>query len=135
MSARILVIEDNHDNRELMTYLLRSAGHTVLVTEDGTSGVAAARAERPDLILLDLHMPGISGWEAAEAIRAEPALRRVPIVAVTALAMVGDRDAVLASGFDGYIAKPLTPETFAAEAVGFLPEPLEPAAAGEGGRA
>lgn len=112
---RILLIEDNPDNRELMAYLLRARGHEVLLADGGPIGIELARTSSPDAILLDLHMPGMDGYETAGAIRRDPQLRRIPVVAVTALAMVGDREAVLRRGFDGYIPKPITPETFGAE--------------------
>lgn len=121
MSTRILVIEDNRDNRELMSYLLTASGHEALMATGGVEGIELALSERPDLVLLDLHMPGIDGYETARRLREHPQLEAVPIVAVTALAMVGDREAVLARGFDGYIAKPITPESFVADALSFLP--------------
>jgi two-component system cell cycle response regulator len=120
---RILIVEDNPANLALMEYLLRAFGHTPLVARDGDAGVAQAIAERPDLILLDLHMPKVDGFEAARRIRLEPALAGIPLIAVTASAMVGDRDRILAKGFDGYIAKPITPETFVEQVERFLRPP------------
>jgi two-component system cell cycle response regulator len=110
VTARILVIEDNPDNRELMRYLLTSFGYEPIVASSGHEGVEMAQAEPPDIVLLDLHMPGMDGYEAARRIRELPDLAETPIVAVTAIAMLGDRDAVLARGFDGYISKPIAPE-------------------------
>ncbi|QJW93702.1 response regulator [Frigoriglobus tundricola] len=112
MPAHILIIEDNRANLELMSYLLGAFGYDPHTAGDGATGVEIAR-ERPfDLIVCDIHMPGVDGYEVARRLKADPVLRAVPLVAVTALAMVGDRDRVLAAGFDGYIAKPIDPETF-----------------------
>lgn len=116
----MLVIEDNPANLELMVYLLRAFGHHTLQADDGPSGLSAARAAAPDLILCDVQMPGLDGYGVARALKADPVLCGVPLVAVTALAMVGDRDRVLAGGFDGYIPKPLVPETFVQQVEAFL---------------
>jgi CheY-like chemotaxis protein len=120
MAARVLLVEDNAANLALMEYLLRAFGHATLSAKDGESGVALAARERPDIILMDLQMPKLDGFETAEQIKAFPHLKNVPIVAVTASAMVGDRDKILARGFDGYIAKPITPETFVTQVESFL---------------
>lgn len=122
--ARILVIEDNPENLELMTYLLRAFDHTPLVATDGAAGLAAAAHERPDLILCDLHLPGLDGYQVARRLREDPELASIPRVAVTASAMVGDRDRGLAAGFHGYIEKPIDPEGFVAEIETYL-EPVE----------
>ena len=120
MPARILIVEDNPANLELMTYLLRAFGHVPLTALDGEEGLAAARREKPELIVCDIQLPGMDGHGVARAIKAEAALGSIPLVAVTALAMVGDRERVLASGFDGYISKPIDPETFVAHVEAFL---------------
>jgi CheY-like chemotaxis protein len=120
MSARILVIEDNHPNLDLMTYLLTAFGHTPLTAHDGAEGLEAAQRETPDLIVCDVHLPRVDGYEVARRLKGHPSLRRTPLVAVTALAMVGDRDRVLAAGFDGYIPKPIVPQTFVAQVEEFL---------------
>jgi two-component system, cell cycle response regulator len=120
MPARILVIEDNPANLELMTYLLRAFGHVPLTAHDGEQGLAVARREKPDLIVCDIQLPGMDGHAVAREAKAEQALRPIPLVAVTAFAMVGDRDRVLASGFDAYISKPIDPETFLAHIEAFL---------------
>jgi len=120
MPARILIIEDNPANLDLMTYLLKTLGHAALTAKEGEEGMAAARREKPDLILCDIQLPGLDGYAVARAISADPGLCAIPLVAVTAFAMVGDRDKVLARGFDGYIAKPIEPETFVDEVEGFL---------------
>jgi CheY-like chemotaxis protein len=118
--ARILVIEDNADNLELMVYLLEAFGHAVTAAVDGAGGLAAAASERPEVILCDLHLPGIDGYEVCRRLQADRALRRIPLLAVTASAMAGDRDRGLATGFDGYIAKPIDPERFVTEVESFL---------------
>jgi two-component system cell cycle response regulator len=120
MTARILVIEDNPANLDLMCYLLEAYGHRTYTAEDGAEGIAVARRERPDLILCDVQMPVVDGYEVARRIKAEPGLRTIPLVAVTALAMVGDREKVLSAGFDGYVAKPIDPETFVARTQVYL---------------
>jgi CheY-like chemotaxis protein len=121
MGSRILVIEDNPTNLELMTYLLNAFGHVTIVAHDGEAGVEAALRELPDLILCDLALPGLDGFGVARRLKREPALAGVPLIAVTASAMVGDRDKVIATGFDGYMSKPITPETFVSEVEAFLP--------------
>jgi two-component system, cell cycle response regulator len=118
--ANILIVEDNPANLALMVYLLDAFGHTTRTATNGAEGVAAARAERPDLVLMDLQMPKVDGYDAAEQMRAIPHLAGVPVVAVTASAMVGDRDAILARGFQGYIAKPILPEAFLQQIERFL---------------
>jgi CheY-like chemotaxis protein len=121
MNARVLVVEDNPANLSLMAYLLRAFGCTVLTATDGAEGIELAHRERPDVILMDLQMPKLNGFDAADRMKANPVLRGIPIVAVTAFAMVGDRDKILAHGFDGYIAKPITPETFVEQVQAFVP--------------
>ena len=118
--ARILVIEDNYDNLELMTYLLNAFGHTPFSAHDGEEGLAVARREMLDLIICDVQLPRIDGYEVAQQLKTHPVLRSIPLVAVTAFAMVGDRDKVLASGFDGYMSKPITPETFVGQVESFM---------------
>lgn len=113
--ARILVIEDNWANLEVMTYLLGAYGHEVLSARDGADGLEQARAARPELIVCDIHMPRMDGYEVAREVKSIDALRGVPLIAVTALAMVGDREKVLQGGFAGYIPKPIVPETFVAQ--------------------
>lgn len=119
--ARILVIEDNPENLELMVYLLRAFGHLPLAATDAGKGLAAAARELPDLILCDLHLPGVDGYEVARRLGDDPDLGRIPRVAVTASAMAGDRARGLAAGFDGYIEKPIDPETFVREIESYLP--------------
>ena len=119
--ARILIIEDNPANVELMAFLLTAYGHTVASAADGERGIAAARAAPPDLVACDIHLPGMSGYDVVAALKADPHLAQVPVLAVTALAMAGDRERVLGAGFDGYISKPIEPESFVAELEAFLP--------------
>jgi CheY-like chemotaxis protein len=120
VGSRILVIEDNATNLELMTYLLRAFGHTTFAALDGEEGVEAAIRIRPDLILCDLALPKMDGFAVARRLKADAELSEIPLIAVTASAMVGDRDKVIATGFDGYITKPITPETFVAEVESYL---------------
>lgn len=130
--ARILLIEDNPDNLDLMSYLLTAYGHAVTTAEDGESGIAAAHDTRPDLIACDIHLPGVDGYGVAKALKSVPSFKRVPVVAVTALAMVGDRERILAAGFDGYITKPIDPQRVVADLDAFLPADLRGAAPNTG---
>ena len=118
--AHILVIEDNPTNMELMVYLLQAFGHAPLTAADGASGLEAAQREAPDLIICDVHLPRLDGYEVARRLKIDPTLRKIPLIAVTALAMMGDRDKVLQAGFDGYISKPIAPETFVSQVEAFL---------------
>jgi len=118
--ARILVIDDNRDNLDLMQYLLRAFGHEALIASGGESGVALARLERPALVVCDVHMPGADGYAVLQALRGDALLRETPVLAVTALNMRGDRERCLAAGFDGYLAKPIDPQTFVAHVETFL---------------
>ncbi len=120
MPARILIIEDNVDNLELMTYLLKAFGHSPIIAPNGEEGMELARRERPDLIVCDIQLPGMDGYGVAAHLKADSGLRGIPLIAVTALAMVGDRDKVRAGGFEGYIPKPIAPETFVAQVEAFL---------------
>ena len=115
MDAKILVIEDNKDNIELIDFILKAYGYTPLLATSGAEGVRIALEECPDVILLDIRMPGMDGYEVAAALKNEPRLQRTRIVAVTASAMVGDRERIAAAGFHGYIQKPIDPETFVAD--------------------
>lgn len=118
--AKILVIEDNPTNLQLMVYLLQAFGYTPLEAADGGTGLDLVRREAPNLILCDIQLPTLDGYEVARQLKRHPALSKIPLVAVTALAMVGDRDRVLAAGFDGYISKPIAPETFVGQVEAFL---------------
>ncbi|MBL8098154.1 MAG: response regulator [Anaerolineales bacterium] len=118
--ARILIVEDNPDNMELMVYLIQTFGHTVLEAENGEKGLEIVEQAIPDLILCDIQMPSIDGYEFLRRLKLDAKLVAVPVVAVTAYAMVGDRDKVLNMGFNGYIPKPINPETFVKEIESFL---------------
>ena len=109
---KVLVVEDSPDIRVLVRMLLEAGGHEVVTAGDGRAGVEAARAERPDLVIMDLSLPILSGWEAARQIKEDPVTSSIPIVAVTAHAMHGDRERALAAGCDGFIPKPIDEETF-----------------------
>jgi CheY-like chemotaxis protein len=122
MTARILVIEDNEDNMRLVDYMLRAHGYEPLLATDPTDGLWMALERKPDLILLDIRMPKMDGYDVAARLR-EATLEGTKVVAVTASAMVGDRERIAAAGFDGYIQKPIEPLTFIAEVERFLPGP------------
>jgi two-component system cell cycle response regulator DivK len=124
MAARILVVEDNAANLELVRYLLAFSGHTVLQARDGAQGIALARQERPDMIVCDLQMPRLDGYELLERLRADPVTATALIVAVTAFSMPNDRHKVMTAGFDGYLSKPIEPESFVGQIEAFLPAGL-----------
>ena len=113
--ALVLVVEDQDENLDLMVYLLTAFGHETLVARDGAEGVAVAAQARPDLVVMDLQMPVMDGYEAAARLKADPGLAEIPLVAVTAYAMVGDQEQILRRGFDGYLTKPIDPEAFVSE--------------------
>jgi CheY-like chemotaxis protein len=119
----ILLIEDNAQNRYLATFLLEQRGHGVVSAPDGQTGIEAARQKKPDLILLDIQLPVMHGYAVASALRGIPHLRGIPIVAVTSYAMVGDREKCLAAGCDGYLEKPINPESFVDEIERFFKPP------------
>ena len=120
MPIRVLIVEDHLDNLELMNYLLKAFGYATLTAGDGLEGLKLAERERPELIICDIQLPGIDGFEVAKRLKSDTRLREIPLVGITALAMVGDRDRVLQAGFDGYIAKPIAPETFVNDLEAFL---------------
>lgn len=119
--ATILVIEDTPANLALATKLLVAAGHEVLASDTAAAGIALARERQPDLVLMDLGLPDMDGWQALRALRAEEGTAGLRVVAFTADAMVGDRERALAGGFDGYITKPVEFATFAESVEGYLP--------------
>lgn len=108
---KVLVVEDNADNSKIVKYALARAGYEVILAEGGEEGIDFAVRELPDLILMDVNLPGIDGLEATKRIRAAEVGRRVPIVAITSHAMAGDRERILAAGCDGHIEKPIDPIT------------------------
>ncbi|MCL6562534.1 MAG: response regulator [Firmicutes bacterium] len=104
---KILLVEDNEMNRDMLSRRLERRAYTVVVAIDGEQGVAMARAEAPDLILMDMSLPGLDGWEATSRIKADPATRSIPVIALTAHAMAGDRERAMAAGCDDYDTKPI----------------------------
>ncbi len=112
--ATVLVVEDNPANMTLAVFLLESAGHAVLTATNAEAGLALARDEHPDLILMDIQLPGMDGLEATALLKQDEATRAIPVIALTALAMKGDEGRILAAGCDGYIAKPLQYKDFLA---------------------
>jgi two-component system cell cycle response regulator DivK len=112
--AKVLVVEDNAANLTLATFLLQSAGHVVLSARDAESGLALIREEQPDLVLMDIQLPGMDGLQATASLKRDEATRNIPVIALTALAMKGDEARIRAAGCDGYIAKPLSYRDFLA---------------------
>jgi CheY-like chemotaxis protein len=104
---KILYVEDNEDNIFMLKNRLTRAGHTVVIANDGAQGVAMALSERPDMILMDLSLPVVDGWEATRQIKAAPDTKHIPVIALTANAMAGDREKALAAGCDDYDTKPI----------------------------
>ncbi len=122
MSKRILVIEDHEDNRRIMNFTLSAAGFEMIEAVTGDEGVAMAESERPDLILMDIQLPGIDGYEATRLIKAKPALYHIPIIVVTSYALSGDKVKAKEAGCDAYLAKPFRPRELLAKVREFLPE-------------
>jgi two-component system cell cycle response regulator DivK len=112
--STVLVVEDNPANMTLATFLLKSAGYAVLSATDAEAGLALARSEQPDLVLMDIQLPGMDGLEACAILKKSEATRDIPVIALTALAMKGDEERIRAAGCDGYIAKPLAYREFLA---------------------
>jgi len=112
---RILLVEDNEDNRTIYSTVLRYLGYEVIEAEDGLQAVALARSEHPELILMDISIPGIDGWEATRVLRQDAATRDLPIVALTAHALADDRERASKAGFTSYLAKPIEPNAVVAE--------------------
>ena len=125
MNNRILIIEDNEQNLYMMRFLLEKNGFTIIGAEDGRKGIEMALTCKPLAILLDIQLPGMDGYAVAAELKKHCELDKVPIIAVTSYAMVGDRENVLAAGATGYIEKPINPETFVAEIMQYLPKDLE----------
>ena len=121
MSAKVLVVEDTEDNRQIVRDLLDAAGFEMVEAVDGAAGVQAARDTRPDIILMDMQLPIMDGYEATRAIKQDASLRHIPIIAVTSYALSGDEEKTKAAGCDGYIAKPFSPRALLALIRKFLP--------------
>ena len=123
MALKTLIIEDNENNMYLTSFLLEKGGHTVHKAYDGPRGVTLAKDLDLDLILLDIQLPKMNGYEVAAALREDPKLQDIPIIAITSYAMPGDKEKALASGCTGYIKKPIDPDTFLDEVGSFVPSP------------
>ncbi len=119
---KILIIEDNAQNLYLATYLLEHHGYIVSAASTGPAGLAQASEVRPDIILLDIQLPGMDGHEVARRLKADPVMKSVPVIAVTSFALAGDREKSLDAGIEGYIEKPINPDTFADEIRNFIAE-------------
>jgi two-component system cell cycle response regulator DivK len=120
MSQRILIVEDQEDNRQILRDLLTSADFEVIEAADGETGLAVAVAHRPDLILMDIQLPGIDGYEATRRLKADAALHAIPIIVVTSYALAGDDDKARAAGCDAYISKPYSPRQLLAKVREYL---------------
>jgi len=118
--TKVLVIEDNEKNRYLISFILKGAGYEVREAITGEEGVGMTISEQPDLVLMDIQLPGIDGYEATRSIRASPAGGKIPIIALTSYAMTGDRERALAAGCTGYVEKPINPDTILDEIQKFL---------------
>lgn len=123
MSKTVLLIEDNEQNRYLTTFLLERNHYTVVSAIDGRRGIELASKMMPDIILLDIQLPTMDGYQVAEALRSSQHLDNIPIIAVTSYAMVGDREKALSAGCNGYIEKPINPDTFVSQIEQYLPDP------------
>lgn len=121
MKKKILYIEDNEQNLYLVKFILEKHGYEVVSALDGQEGIDKAAVEKPDLILLDIQLPRMDGYAVAKALRINPDMAGIPIVAVTSYAMAGDRDKAMAAGCNGYIEKPINPDTFMQQVEQHLP--------------
>jgi len=120
MKKKILIVEDNEQNLYLETFLLEKQGYEVVQARNGQQGLKLAASEHPDLILLDIQLPVMDGYEVAKRLKQALETTSIPIVAVTSYAMAGDREAALAAGCQGYIEKPIDPDSFVEQVKGFL---------------
>ncbi len=120
MKCKTLIIEDNENNMYLITFLLKNSGHDVFQAYDGQAGVELAKTENPDLILLDIQLPKMNGYEVARELRKDKSLLNIPIVAITSYAMPGDQEKAIEAGCTGYIKKPINPDTFVGEVESYL---------------
>jgi two-component system cell cycle response regulator DivK len=121
MSTRILVVEDQADNRRILRDLLSSVGYEILEAVTGDEGITLATTQHPDLILMDIQLPGMDGYEATRRIKADPELYHIPIIAVTSYALSGDDAQAFAAGCDSYVAKPFSPRALLAKVREYLP--------------
>jgi len=121
--TKVLVVEDNERNRYLISFLLKGDGFEVVEAFTGEEGVEMAIRERPDVVLMDIQLPGIDGYETTRRIRASPGGEKVPIIALTSYAMTGDRERSFAAGCTGYVEKPINPDTIISEIRAFLGKP------------
>jgi two-component system cell cycle response regulator DivK len=121
MSKRILVVEDQEDNRQILRDLLDNTGYQMVEAENGEDAVTMAAAEKPDLILMDIQLPLVDGYEATRRIKANPALSAIPIIAITSYALSGDEDKARAAGCDDYVTKPYSPRKLLAKIREYLP--------------
>jgi two-component system, cell cycle response regulator DivK len=120
MTKRILVVEDQEDNRQILRDLLASVGHEMIEAQDGEAAVIQATKHRPDLILMDIQLPVMDGYEATRRIKADPALRAIPIIVVTSYALSGDEEKARVAGCDAYVTKPYSPRQLLAKINEFL---------------
>ena len=123
MAARILIVEDQEDNRRILRDLLTSVGYEIVEALTGEEGVRLAEESRPDLILMDIQLPGLDGYDATRRIKANPALRAIPVIAVTSYALSGDDLKAFAAGCDAYVTKPFSPRALLAKIREFVPLP------------
>jgi two-component system, cell cycle response regulator DivK len=120
MMAKILIIEDNEQNLYLETFILQKNGHEIIQAHNGEMGIGLAAQVTPDLILLDIQLPGMDGYTVAKELRKNPKIANIPIIAVTSYAMTGDREHILEAGCTSYIEKPINPDTFHMEVTQYL---------------
>jgi two-component system cell cycle response regulator DivK len=121
MSKRVLVVEDQEDNRRIVRDLLTSVGYEIVEAVTGEEGVSKAETQAPDLILMDIQLPGIDGYEATRRIKANAALRQIPVIAVTSYALSGDDVKAFEAGCDAYVSKPFSPRALLAKIREFVP--------------
>ena len=121
MTKRILVVEDQEDNRQILRDLLGSSGYEFVEAEDGAQAIAAVAKQRPDLILMDIQLPNMDGYEATRRIRSNPDNKTIPIIAVTSYALAGDEGKAIEAGCDAYVAKPFSPRQLLAKIREYLP--------------
>jgi len=125
MTKRILAVEDHEENRRILRYLLSSAGYELIEAVTGEEGLALAEASRPDLILMDIQLPGLDGYEVTRRLKTNPALRHIPIIVVTSYALSGDDVKAFEAGCDAYVTKPYVPRALLAKIREYLPRAVE----------